>query len=152
MAQTSPPMRHADKELVPRFIVRAIFGLMLATVSLVAWAQLTNQPKTGVLIEAPVVQELSFTFVGDRSGTYQMFDLDGQLVASSTDDMAGFIGVMGRSIERVRMVRNIPLDTPLRVVRRDNGHIAIIDDATGMVTELIGYGDDNVAAFARLVD
>lgn len=152
MAQTTPQMRHADKELVPRFIVRAIFGLMLATVSLVAWAQLTNQPKTGVLIEAPVVQELSFTFVGDRSGTYQMFDLDGQLVASSTDDMAGFIGVMGRSIERVRMVRNIPLDTPLRVVRRDNGHIAIIDDATGMVTELIGYGDDNVAAFARLVD
>jgi hypothetical protein len=40
----------------------------------------------------------------------------------------------------------------LRLVRRENGHVAILDDTTGWSIELIGYGQDNVAAFAKLID
>ena len=40
----------------------------------------------------------------------------------------------------------------VRVVRREDGHIAIIDDKTGMAVEVTGYGADNAAAFARIVD
>jgi hypothetical protein len=40
----------------------------------------------------------------------------------------------------------------LRLVRRANGHTAIIDPATDWSIELIGYGADNIAAFARLLD
>ena len=152
MSQAETRFRRSDNEMVPRALVQAMFALMIASVALVAWAQWTNQPDTGVLVEAPVVKEVSFTFVGSRSGTYEMVGLDGQILASSTDEKAGFIGVMGMSITRARTLQDVPLDTPLRVVRRENGHVAVIDDATGMVTELIGYGADNVAAFARLVD
>uniref|UniRef100_UPI002FDA3FD7 photosynthetic complex assembly protein PuhC n=1 Tax=Yoonia sp. TaxID=2212373 RepID=UPI002FDA3FD7 len=72
--------------------------------------------------------------------------------ASSSDDLGGFIGVMGRVIDRERFKQNIAGNPPVQVVRRENGNVAILDDATGLRVELIGYGKDNVAAFAKLLD
>ena len=46
----------------------------------------------------------------------------------------------------------VPSAAPVRIVERENGHVAVIDDTTGWKIELIGYGQDNVAAFARLID
>jgi putative photosynthetic complex assembly protein len=55
-------------------------------------------------------------------------------------------------IDRERVVNGISGTPPVQVLRRDNGNIAILDPSTGMATELIGYGADNVAAFAKLLD
>ena len=90
--------------------------------------------------------------VGDRSGIYEVMTTDGQLIASSSDEKAGFIGVMGRVIDRERFVHDLTGNAPITVVRRENGNIAIIDDTTDLSVELIGYGKDNVAAFAKLLD
>jgi hypothetical protein len=49
-------------------------------------------------------------------------------------------------------VHDTDTQAPLRLVRRENGHVAILDDTTGWSIELIGYGQDNVAAFAKLID
>jgi hypothetical protein len=49
-------------------------------------------------------------------------------------------------------VQDTDTQAPLRLVRRENGHVAILDDTTGWSIELIGYGQDNVAAFAKLID
>ena len=70
-----------------------------------------------------------------------------------SEDMTGFIGVMGRVIERERAGppgRRQPAGPRASGARTATSRS--IDDATGMVTELIGYGADNVAAFARLLD
>ena len=56
------------------------------------------------------------------------------------------------AIMRERLVQDISSNAPVRVVRRENGHIGILDDTTGWKIELIGYGKDNVAAFAKLLD
>ncbi|WP_342077597.1 photosynthetic complex assembly protein PuhC [Yoonia sp. SS1-5] len=152
MSQLEQQMRHRDKEMVPKILVQGMFALMASTLAIVAYAQWADVPQQGVLIEAPIVKSLDIVISGDRSGTYQIHDTAGTLLASSTDDKAGFIGVMGRVVDRERGVRGIAPDLPLQVVRRDNGNVAIIDATTGSVTELIGYGADNVAAFARLLD
>jgi putative photosynthetic complex assembly protein len=152
MSQLEQQMRHRDKEMVPRFLVQAMFGLMAATLSIVAYAQWFDVPNRGVLIEAPVTQSLEIVMVGDRSGTYEVMTTDGQLIASSSDEKAGFIGVMGRVIDRERFVHDLTGNAPITVVRRENGNIAIIDDTTDLSVELIGYGADNVAAFAKLLD
>lgn len=152
MSQLEQQMRHRDKEMVPRFLVQAMFGLMAATLSIVAYAQWFDVPNRGVLIEAPVTQSLEIVMVGDRSGTYEVMTTDGQLIASSSDEKAGFIGVMGRVIDRERFVHDLTGNAPITVVRRENGNIAIIDDTTDLSVELIGYGKDNVAAFAKLLD
>ena len=152
MSQLEQQMRHRDKEMVPRFLVQSMFGLMAATLSIVAYAQWFDVPNRGVLIEAPITQSLEIVMVGDRSGIYEVMTTDGQLIASSSDEKAGFIGVMGRVIDRERFVHDLTGNAPITVVRRENGNIAIIDDTTDLSVELIGYGADNVAAFAKLLD
>ena len=152
MSQLEQQMRHRDKEMVPRFLLQAMFGLMAATLSLVAYAQWFDVPNRGVLVEAPVTQSLEIVMVGDRSGIYEVLTTDGQLIASSSDEKAGFIGVMGRVIDRERFVHDLTGNAPVTVIRRENGNIAIIDDTTDLSVELIGYGKDNVAAFAKLLD
>ena len=59
---------------------------------------------------------------------------------------------MGRVVDRERMLQDKPSDAPITIVRRTNGNTAILDETTGMAVELIGYGADNVAAFAQFLD
>ena len=152
MSQLEQQMRHRDKEMVPRFLVQAMFALMIASLALVAYAQWFDVPNRGVLVEAPVVQSLDIVMEGDRNGVYVVTTPDGMQIASSADEKGGFLGVMGRVVDRERFKHNIAGNPPFQVVRRENGNIAILDDATGLRVELIGYGKDNVAAFARLLD
>jgi len=152
MSQLEQQMRHRDKEMVPTFLVKAMFGLMIGTVALVAYAQWADVPQKGVLVEAPIVDSVTVTLTGDRNGLYEVYDSAGQLVVTSADNAMGFIGVIGRAVDREREVRGITSDGPITVVRRQNGNIAIIDESAEMNVELIGYGKDNVAAFAQLLD
>lgn len=152
MTQTEIPFKMDEKELVPRFMVRAMFGLMAFTLLLVGYAQLTGTANTGVLIEAPVVAERQINLVGTREGAVTVTDMDGTVLGYSTEDKNGFVGVIWRVFDRQRHVAGIDKAAPVRVVRRENGHIAVIDTATGLSIELIGYGADNIAAFAKLID
>ncbi|SIT87961.1 putative photosynthetic complex assembly protein [Yoonia rosea] len=152
MSQLEQQMRHRDRDMVPRFLVQAMFGLMAAALALVAYAQWFDVPNRGVLVEAPIVQSLEIVMEGNRSGIYEVRTPEGELLASSADYKGGFLGVIGRVVERSRYVNNAPQTAPITVVRRENGNIAIIDETTDLRVELIGYGKDNVAAFARLLD
>ena len=152
MSQLEQQLRHRDKEMVPRLLVQAMFALMAASLAIVAYAQWFDVPERGVLIEAPIVQSLDITMTGQRIGSYIVTDSNGDVLVSSADEMAGFIGVIGRVIERDRLVNNVVGNPPVQVVRRENGNIAIIDDSVDLRVELIGYGKDNIAAFAKLLD
>lgn len=138
--------------MVPRVLVRAMFGLMFISVALVGYAQLADVPLTGVAPNSPVVKERAITLVGNRKEGYAVLDQGGSQIAHSKEERNGFIDVIATSIARERVVNNITGDQPLRLVRRENGHTAVIDPATGWKIELIGYGKDNVAAFATLID
>lgn len=152
MSQLETQMRHRDHEMVPGMLVKAMFALMALSLSIVAYAQWTNHAQVGVLQEAPVAASKDIVMIGDRSGLYQVFDTSGTLLTTSEDDLGGFIGVIGRAIDRERQLHAVSGDLPISVIRRENGNIAIADPATGMSVELIGYGKDNVAAFAQFVN
>lgn len=152
MANADIPIKMENNELVPRFLVRAMFGLIVFTLAIVGYAKITDMPKTGVLVAAPVVAERAINLIGTREGAVTVTDMDGKVIAQSTEDLNGFIGVIWRVFDRHRFSMNVDKTAPVRVVRRANGNIAVIDTATELSVELIGYGQDNVAAFARLVD
>lgn len=152
MSQLESQMRHRDKEMVPKFLVQSMFALMLGSLALVAYAQWADVPQSGVLLEAPILESREITLVGDRTGKYVVMDESGTMLASTADEKSGFIGVIGKVIDRERLVRNVDPTGPITVARRENGNIAIIDPNTKMSIDLIGYGKDNVAAFARLLD
>jgi len=152
MANLETQMKHRDKEMVPSLLVKAMFALMALSLGITAYAQWTNQPDAGVLVEAPVAVSKDIVLSGDRSGLYQVFDTNGTLITTSEDDLGGFIGVIGRAVDRERQVNGATMGAPITVVRRENGNIAVLDPETGMNIELIGYGKDNVAAFAQFVN
>jgi len=144
--------RRPDRELVPRRLVQAMFALMLGVLGIVTYGQLTDHPNVGVLVEAPIVQQREVILTGSRNGVYTVTDTAGMVLRRSSDEKAGFIGIIGLVINRERNLRDQPTDAPVLIARRDNGNIAVIDDSTGMRLDLIGYGADNVAAVAALLD
>lgn len=152
MSNLEQQMRHRDKEMVPTFLVKGMFALMIGTVALVAYAQWADVPQQGVLIEAPIVDSVNVTLTGDRNGLYEVFDENGKVLVTSADYAMGFVGVIGRAVAHERAVRGITTNEPITVVRRENGNIAIIDESADMNVELIGYGKDNVAAFAQFLN
>ena len=153
MSQLEAQMRHRDREMVPRILIRAMFILMLTALAIVSYAQLTGTPNVGQVRQSPVVAERSLVFDGDRNTIIAVSDADGTYLARSDDEKMGFIGVIGRVIERERMRHGHTATTdPVTLVRRENGNLALMDPLTGWSAELIGYGKDNVAAFAGLLD
>lgn len=151
MSGLKSQMRNRDADMAPPVLVRSMFGVMVGALALTSFAVLTDRPLTGVPGPSPVVSEISVHLAGERNGDVAVIGADGAVIARSDEDMNGFIGVMWRNLKRERMSHGLPDTAPVRVVRRESGHVAVIDDATGMDVELIGYGKDNVAAFAKLV-
>ena len=153
MTQAATRIHNAKaEEMVPRALVVAMFTLMLASLTLVTVSRLTDAPHAGVVPDSPVVKSLDIALIGDRSGAYAAEAADGTVLAMSNRDKAGFIGVMGRVVERKRVTAGLPVADPVTLQLHENGTLSIIDPSTGMDIALIGYGDDNVAAFRRLLN
>ena len=107
MAHAPNTMKHPETILVPPFVARVMFALMIAAVGLVAYAKITDTPLVAVVQQAPVAQSLDVIITGDKSGIYTVTSLDGTLLARSSDELAGFLGVMGRVIDRERLVAGV---------------------------------------------
>ena len=60
--------------------------------------------------------------------------------------------MIGRVVDRKRQLHNVAGNPALQIQRRENDTITIFDPATDSTIELLGYGRDNVAAFAGLLD
>lgn len=145
-------MKHRDREMVPRVLVRAMFALMGGALLLTALAVLSDRPLEGTLSESPVAAERLVVLAGSREGDARVLDTGGAVLARASDDRMGFVGVIWRSLERKRMLAGADMAAPVRLVRREDGHVTILDPETGWSVPLIGYGADNVAAFARLLE
>lgn len=152
MSQLTQQMKHRDRDMVPLFLVRSMFGLMGLSLALVAYAQWTDVPQSAVYQATPVVEEITVQFQSSREGMSTVFDMDGNQIAASSDEKMGFVGVIGIALRREREVAGLANDAPVTILKRESGTYGIHDPLTGWSMELIGYGADNVAAFAKLLD
>jgi putative photosynthetic complex assembly protein len=142
-----------DKEMIPRMLVRAMFGMVLCALALVAFARLTDRPlvaapPTGI----PVVTERVIVLAGDMAGRALVTDPDGRVIADLPGDQGGFVAGIWRVVQRERMLRGLPDHLPLRLVLYEDSRLAIYDDFTGWRAQLIGFGVDNYRTFYRLLD
>ncbi|MEO0485398.1 MAG: photosynthetic complex assembly protein PuhC [Pseudomonadota bacterium] len=152
LAQEQRKLAKRDREMIPLVLVRAMFGLALVSVALVAFARFTDRPLVGVPTQPPVVAErVIYLSPGADRGSYIVSGEGGEQLVASSDYKAGFVGAIGQAVERRRIVTRTDMSAPLTLVRRDTGRIDIIDDASGLAIELHGYGRDNVAVFAGLL-
>ena len=73
----SNEMKHRDREMVPKFLVVAMFALYGGKPFAVGVARFTGRPVTSVVAHSDIVQEISVTLQGSRSEGVGVYDEQG---------------------------------------------------------------------------
>ncbi|MDU8910962.1 photosynthetic complex assembly protein PuhC [Aestuariicoccus sp. MJ-SS9] len=149
---TNPPRIHAqDRELVPRVLVRLMTSLVILCLIMVSAHVWTGQPKDAVPPKSDIVMERVLFLQGDMSGAARVLDANGSLIADLSPEEGGFLSGIWRVLQRERTKARVGLDGSIRVTAMENGRMAITDPSTGWSADLMGFGQDNAAAFAKLL-
>lgn len=151
MEHASPRIHAPDKDLVPRTMVRLMAGLVLTCLVMVSIFVWSGSAKDAMPPVSPIKAERVVTLTGQMSGAAQVHDIDGTLIADLSPEKGGFISGMWRVLQRERTKARVALDGPVRITAYENGRMAITDPSTGWRADLMGFGQDNAAAFARLL-
>lgn len=141
----------ADRELVPRFMARAMLALCLSCLAVVTLATVTGRPLIATPPAGEVVMSREILLDGDMAGRATVRTPDGTVIADLTPEEGGFISGVYRVIHRERLKHGVSQDAPLTLLQRDTGRLEIQDPATGWRADLMGFGADNAGAFARLL-
>ena len=141
-----------ERELVPRLFVRAMFGMVMICLIMVSAYRWTGGPVKYTAPQSPVVMEKTLYLEGAMSGAAKVFDDDKTLIAEYTPEDGGFLSGMWRVLQRERTKARVDLDGPVIVRARENNRLEIFDPSTGWGADLMGFGADNSAAFARLLN
>lgn len=149
--ERAPSLRNRDKEMIPVVLLRAMLMLAIASLMLVSYAVLTDRPLVGQPPAAPVIQEYSLVMTGDRRGAVTITAPDGTPVVAYSESEAGFISVVMRALDRVRLLHGTAASEPVRIVTYENGRIALYDDASDWTMELGHFGDLGKSRFAELL-
>lgn len=145
--------RHRDPHPVPRAVLRASGVLVAVALLAVGGARLTGTPPSA--LPEPSVEASAREIVmarNDQGGIIVTDAETGETIADLDMQQAGFIAGVDRALDRERMKAGLPPDLPVRLVRWQNGRLSLVDPVTDWDVELIGFGPDNEAAFARLLD
>jgi putative photosynthetic complex assembly protein len=155
MAAMTPQerLRRRDREMIPKTLLRAMLALVLACLLIVTYARLTGRPLEAVPPEdVPIVKERRVVLEGTMSGAARVLDPEGNVIAEFGESAGGFVSGMWRVLVRERAKHRADPDAPVRLVAWADGRMSLIDEATGWRAELTGFGRDNLAVFARLLD
>jgi putative photosynthetic complex assembly protein len=137
-------------DMIPPIIIKAMIGLALVSLLMVAWARLTDQPMSAVPPAAEILRERTVSLIGGGAQAVTVLDENGELLAAL--DHGGFITVIQNGLQRHRLVQGVDASLPVRIVEYANGRLTVHDDVTGWSVELGNFGGDNREAFVRLMN
>lgn len=140
-----------DRDTIPRFLVRAMFVLVMTVLALVTYARLTDMPLSATPPVSDVLIERSVVLHGEISGAATVTEPDGSVILDLGPDDGGFVSGVYRVIVHERAKNRVALDTPVTLRRQENGRVSIHDPSTGWSADLMGFGIDNARVFARLL-
>ncbi len=154
MTMNSQPRIHArEEELVPRIMVRIMFGLVLTVLIIVSVATFTGREPSSQPPEAAVISERAiFIDASASSGAARVLDAQGTVIADFPADKGGFVAGIERVIARERGLRGLDMSQPVLLQLRAGNRLSLTDPATGWSAELMGFGASNSRTFARLLD
>ena len=138
-----------EREMIPRTLLWGMFALAMSSLALATFSVVTKRPHVGVPVAGTVVAERDLILEGVDAQAVVVRDIDGTVLLDLPH--GGFITVIQSGMERARKVAQVPGNPPMRVVKYDNGRLVAEDPATGWSAELYAFGQDNKAAFERLL-
>ena len=147
-----PGFKDTDRDTIPRFLVKAMFALVMTVLALVSYARLTDMPLSALPPTSAVDVERRILLEGELSGAATIRKPDGTIIAEMTPDKGGFVSGIYRVIMRERTKHRVAPNTPIVLRRQENGRISIHDPSTGWSADLMGFGIDNARVFARLLE
>ena len=150
--QTQPRIHARQEDMVPRIMVRIMFGLVLTILVIVTVATLTGREPTSQPPVGAVLSERAIYLSGDASGAARVLDADGTVLADFPSDKGGFVAGIERVIARERGLRGLDMSQPVLLQLREGNRLSLTDPATGWSAELMGFGATNSRTFARLLD
>ncbi len=146
-------LRQRDREMIPRTLLRAMLALVLACLTIVTYARLTDRPLEATPpADMAILKQRAVVLQGSMSGAARVLDADGNVIADLGESEGGFVSGMWRVLQRERAKHRVAPDAPVRLIAWADGRLSLIDDSTGWRAELTGFGRDNLAVFARLMD
>ena len=153
MSMNTQPRIHArPDDLVPRILVRVMFGLVFTVLVIVSIATFTGRPPDSQPPVAPIIAERAILLSGDASGAARVMDVNGSVIADFPSDKGGFVAGIERVIARERTLRGLDMTAPVLLQLRAGNRLSLFDPSTGWSAELMGFGASNTRVFARLLD
>lgn len=138
-----------DKDMIPKHLLLAMLALVLASLTVVTYAVVTDRTHVGVPKTADIITERSIILKGGGAQAVTVLDVDGSVMMDLPH--GGFITVIQNAMERARLTAGVDKMLPLRIVEYANGRLTAVDDYSGWSAELGAFGSDNRAAFERLM-
>ena len=136
-------------EIVPQKFLYFIGAIVLGTLVIVFFLKFIDHPRAGVPPTSNISEELMLRFESSGGRTVSVF-LDEKLIAKSSNDGQGFLGVVYNAVERERIKKRISTKSLLRLVSYTNGRLVLIDDSTGLKIQLNSFGLKNAEVFGHL--
>ena len=121
----------------------------MTSLAIVGAAAVTGRAHVGVPKAATILAERSVILQGGGAQAVTVLAADGSVMMDLPH--GGFITVIQNGLERARTNAGLDQSLPVRIIKYDNGRLAVLDDASGWSAELGAFGSDNRAAFERLM-
>ena len=146
----SPTFKNRDKEMVPRTLLWAMFGLAMASLAITTFAVVTGREPVAQPQAAEVVRDRWIVLEGHDAQAVTVRNTDGSVMLDLPH--GGFVTVIQNGLMTERRKHKVDPLLPVRIVEYANGRLAVEDPETGWSIELYAFGKDNKAAFERLLD
>jgi len=144
-------MAHDHETHIPRPALIAAAALIAFTIA-VAVAARQGLIQRDEPIVAAAVEERALLFNDRRQGGIEVVAADtGRVLTVFQPGTNGFARGVMRGLARDRRQQGFGPEQPFRLVRFDDGRLALIDSATGRTIELVSFGPTNAGVFARLL-
>lgn len=142
------PRPKPDRDVIPRRLVYAMFGVALASLALVTFAVVTDRPHVGQPKDAPVVRSHTVTITGEGTDV-RVVDTEGRVLL---DGNGGFIDVVLDGLNRARLVAGVMGNDPVTITQHENGRVSLFDPASGWQVELSSFGAGNLGTFLTVLN
>ncbi|MCY4152895.1 MAG: photosynthetic complex assembly protein PuhC [Aestuariivita sp.] len=144
--------QNRERELIPRAMLMALFGLVATCLLLVTWARITDRPLEATPSDGAVILERTIFLSGTDVGAARVLDTHGTVIADLSGDEGGFVAGVQRVIERERSKHDVPLEAAVQLQLREGNRLSIYDPSTEFSAELMGFGATNLRTFAALLE
>ena len=149
MLAQAKPNSAPERDMIPKPLLVAILALVVTSLAIVGAAAVTGRAHVGVPKAATILAERSVILQGGGAQAVTVLAADGSVMMDLPH--GGFITVIQNGLERARTNARLDQSLPVRIIKYDNGRLAVLDDASGWSAELGAFGSDNRAAFERLM-